>query len=290
MKKTVAICLMSVFCILFGLCSSCTTEKQVKKTSELAIMDASSIYKLQAFITANEKIETARRELEASYSEKMKNASPEQERDLRALFEKDMLAVANKERNPLNDRVQAAIAIVAAEKNITVVLDKSVVVTGAEDITDAVKDKFREEGELEHSNMNIGENSSVAYFDQDVVRTLSMFRDVDKKMHEEWIKAREEIASKAKTASAEEIRQLTAKHEKRLSDMNASLTTPLLKKVTDTVSDIAKENNVALVVGKQYVMYGGKNITDLVVDRLLGKTSPKVSGDDNDADAQNGDK
>lgn len=277
MKK---ICSLLVVMMIFAAavaCSSCTPEKkETVKTCEMAVIDTASVYKLQAFIKANEKIAEARNSLQASYAEKMKGLPEGRLKDLQGLFEKDMMAVVNKEMTPLKDRVQAAIAIVAAEKGITVVMDKSVVVTGAEDITDAVKDKFREEGELSAPSLDIGEKSVVAYFDQDVVRTLPMFRDADKKMQAEWTKAREQIAEKSKTSTPEQVRVFTAECEKRLGALSNQTMTPLLKKVTDTVNDVAKEKGYVLVVGKQYVMYGGKNITDQVADRLLGK---KPAGD-----------
>ena len=280
MKKISAIIISLLICVSTFLCTSCSEDKNKeqanKSTCELAIIDSSSIYKLQAFLKANEKINEARASLEQSYAEKMKNASDDSQRaDINALFEKDLQAVINKETTPLKDRVQAAIALVSADKKITVVMDKSVVVTGAEDITDAVKDKFREEGDLNAPDVDI--NSSVAYFDQDVVRSLPMFRDSDKKMREAWTKAREDIATKSKTMTDEQIRVLTADYEKKLKAMNDSISVPLLKKVNDTVTEIAKEKKYTLVVGKEYVMYGGKNITDEVVDRLLGKKTSSTS-------------
>ncbi len=280
MKKISAIIISLLICVSTFLCTSCNDndkEQTKKSTCELAIIDTASVYKLQAFLKANEKINQARLSLEQSYSEKMKDASESQKADLNALFEKDLQSVINKEINPLKDRVQASIALVATEKKITIVMDKSVVVTGAEDITDAVKDKFREEGDLNAPDVEIGENSSVAYFDQDVVRSLPMFRDSDKKMREAWTKAREDIANKSKTMTDEQIRVLTADYEKKLKAMNDSISVPLLKKVNDTVSEVAKEKKYLLVVGKEYVMYGGKNITDEVVDRLLGKKSSSTS-------------
>lgn len=281
MKKISAVLFSLLICISTFLCASCSDSKNKeqsnKSTCEIAVIDSASIYKLQAFLKANEKISKARADLEQSYSEKIKNASESQKADINSLFEKDLQALINKEITPLKDRVQASIALVANEKKVTVVMDKSVVVTGAEDITDAVKDKFREEGDLNASDIDTGANSSVAYFDQDVVRSLPMFRDSDKKMREAWTKAREDIANKSKTMTDEQIRVLTADYEKKLKVMNDSISVPLLKKVNDTVSEVAKEKKYVLVVGKEYVMYGGKNITDEVVDRLLGKKSSSDS-------------
>jgi len=281
MKKISAVLFSLLICVSTFLCASCSDDKNKeqanKSTCEIAVIDSASIYKLQAFLKANEKITQARASLEQSYSEKMKGVSDSQKADINALFEKDLQSVINKEINPLKDRVQNSIAIIAAEKKVTVVMDKSIVVTGAEDITDAVKDKFREEGDLNTSDIDIGANSKVAYFDQEVVRSLPMFRDSDKKIREAWTKAREDIATKSKTMTDEQIRVLTADYEKKLKMMNDSISVPLLKKVNDTVSEVAKEKKYVLVVGKEYVMYGGKNITDEVVDRLLGKKSSSTS-------------
>jgi Skp family chaperone for outer membrane proteins len=46
---------------------------------------------------------------------------------------------------------------------------------------------------------------------------------------------------------------------------------PLLKKVSDTVEETAKEQGLVLVLDQENVMYGGVNLTDAVTKKLLLK-------------------
>ena len=102
MKKISAVLFSLLICVSTFLCASCSDSKNKeqsnKSTCEIAVIDSASIYKLQAFLKANEKISKARADLEQSYSEKIKNASESQKADINSLFEKDLQALINKEK------------------------------------------------------------------------------------------------------------------------------------------------------------------------------------------------
>ena len=243
-------------------------EKDTTLNSELAVIDKSAIMKMSAFIKSNEKVAEAITALEKSYSEQMKKASPEEQKELYARFRQESTTVRNKELNSLMSRVAGAISVVAKEKNIKVVLDKSIVVTGAPDITEAVKDKFKSDENFSESAENIGSDSTVGYFDQSVIMALNLFRNADTMMQNELKAATEEFQKKAPSMNDEQKKEFIMNQEKRLEAKRGAIMTPLLNKVTTTVESVAKQKNLVLVLDKQYVMYGGRNITEDVVKDL----------------------
>ncbi len=265
-------------CFILGLavfCASCQPKPQEEKkqNSEIGVIDKSAIMKMAAFKKANEKIAVAIQELEKSYSQQMKGASQEQQQELYARFRQESEMVRNKDLNVLMGRVQSAIEIVAKEKNLKVVLDKSIVVTGSEDITEDVKEKFRAEGDLPAAQGNIGDSSVVGYFDQDVVRTLQIFRDGEKKMQAEFENARKDVAKRSASLSKEKQQELIASYDRQLEAKRAAIMSPLFDKVTFTVKSVAEKENMVLILDKQYVMYGGRNVTDKVVESLNGSSA-----------------
>ena len=61
--------------------------------------------------------------------------------------------------------------------------------------------------------------------------------------------------------------------EARLESLQQQKLTPLLKAVNDSVEEVAKQEGLSLVLDTQHVMYGGRNLTELVVDTFLKKIS-----------------
>jgi hypothetical protein len=59
--------------------------------------------------------------------------------------------------------------------------------------------------------------------------------------------------------------------EARLQAMQEQKMGPLVKAVTDSVAEVAKAENLSLVLDTQHVMHGGRNLTELVVDNFLKK-------------------
>ncbi|MPN12526.1 hypothetical protein SDC9_159844 [bioreactor metagenome] len=53
---------------------------------------------------------------------------------------------------------------------------------------------------------------------------------------------------------------------------------PLYQKVTASVNEVSKAQGVSLVLDKQNVMYGGRNITDSVVETFLQKVGQPAEG------------
>ncbi len=256
-------------------CASCQSQPKPTENkvvvSEIGVIDRGAILKMSIFQKADEKIAAAAKTLETSYAAKMKGLDQKKQQELYTRFQREIAIIRNKEINPLMDRAQAAIALVAQEKKLTVIIDKNIVVTGAQDITEAVKEKIKSEGELPSPSTNIGENSKVGYFAQDVVRNLKMFVDIDKALDQEFVKLKKEADAQAEGLSAEKRQALYKTYELKMVSKKDALTRPVIAKVNKSVEETAKKENLVLVLDKQYVMYGGKNITEQVVNSFNAK-------------------
>jgi len=242
------------------------------KKTEVGSLDREVIFKLSEFTKANDRVNEKVGELNKQYEKLAKNVkSPEQQEELMLRFRQDVETIKANEIKPLFDKAQAAVAIIAIEKKMKVVLDKKIVVCGAADITEEVKTKFKSSDELKTPSDNIGKDSKIGYFDQDVVRSIKMFRDTDKQIFDSFQKLKRDLDEQSKNLSDKEKEKLFAEYNARFMKERQQKYVPLLKKVTRTVEEVAKKKELNMVLDKQFVMYGGRNVTDEVVETLTTK-------------------
>jgi outer membrane protein len=246
-------------------------DRYFKKT-EVGSLDRDVIFKLSEFMKANEKVNEKVAELNKQYEKLAKSApKPEQQEELMLRFRQDVETLKANEIKPLLDKAQAAIAIIAIEKKMKVVLDKKIVVCGAVDITEEVKAKFKAPEEIKTPSENIGKDSKIGYFDQDVVRSIKMFRDTDKQIFDSFQRLKKDLEDQSRNLSDAEKEKLFNEYNTRFMKEREQKYVPLLKKVTKTVEEVARKKELNMVLDKQFVMYGGKNVTDEVVETLNSK-------------------
>lgn len=73
-----------------------------------------------------------------------------------------------------------------------------------------------------------------------------------------------ELRGKAGT----KLQAARAEREQKLQDMETKLLTQLQNKILKTVSDVAKGQNVEIVVDKQALLYGGRDLTSIVIQKM----------------------
>lgn len=297
-KKTVAIVAAIVALIVIGIGTWMFLSPGGMMSSpakKVGCIDASAIYALDEFKNAEKQIadfaEKKNKEFEKAVSEK--NGKEGAETELQLLYSKlqgEVEVNRNKIILPLNNRVSAAVASVSASKGLNVVLDKRVVVCGVPDITEDVKKLFQQKGELKVPAEEDTSDSPVAYFDSSIVRKLKVFGEVDIKLSQARADMMREFEKKAPSLSASEREALQREMAARFEALSQQQYAPLYQKVNNSVNKVAKDLGISLVLNKQTVMYGGRNITDEVIDTfnasLSNDTAEAASAADSKAAAK----
>lgn len=250
---------------------------------KVGCIDADAIYALDEFKDAEKKMqefsEAKAKEFDKAVKEKTGKEGAEAE--LQLLYNKlqgEVEVNRNKIILPLNNRVSAAIAIVSASKGLKVVLDKRIVVCGVPDVTEDVIKLFRQKGELKLPSEEDTSDSPVAYFDQGIVRKLKVFGEVDIRLSQARTDMMREYEKKAPSLSAAEREALQREISARFEALSQQQYGPLYQKVNNAVNQVAKNLGISLVLNKQTVMYGGRNITDEVIDTFNASlTAPSES-------------
>ncbi|MFP4497210.1 MAG: OmpH family outer membrane protein [Vulcanimicrobiota bacterium] len=232
------------------------------------------------FKTANEKAQELTKEYEKKFEEETKNLDENNPEDvqkileLRQEYQKKLMEESNQLTYPLMKKAEAAVAAVALEKGLHTVLDKGVVVAGTQDITKEVIQKMNENEKIEMPDeeqlSELSKDSRIGYFDKTVVVSLPDFRKADEQLQQLEQELREEMTKEfeGKELTEEQQMQMQIMFAQRLRQEQENLYAPLFRQVNRSVKEVAEEENLDLVVNKEHVMYGGKNLTDKVANKL----------------------
>lgn len=276
--KNMALAAALGFSLLFQ--AGCNTEKPAVK--KIASIDESVIYDLPMFTDADKKLKEWRDAEVKKRTKALEGKSDEEKQKAVQEFQQELEIKTNETIKPLKDKARAAVATVAAKNGIEVMLDKKIVVYGVDDLTDQVKETLGSGAELTYPEEKEGQfdKAPIGYFDPEVVRSLKVFKEAQLDLLQErdrMLKAVRDQLEKAKKDGKEpspaEMQAMQKQVEARLQALEEQKMTPLVKAVTDSVEEVAKAEGLSLVVDTQHVMYGGRNLTENVVEKFLKKVS-----------------
>lgn len=242
---------------------------------EVGGVDAGRLRKVPDFEKATAEVEALQKRYydELAAAEKSKQYTPDQlvkmaKEDRKKLMQRQLQLM-----NPLNDRMAGAIAAVAKEQHMTVILDKHVAVSGVPDITDTVIAKFNANPGLKPPEAEDLEKmrSPIGYFDPVLIRQMSAFGKADDQFQAMYAQMKAEFQRKAQKLPAAAQQQLEARYSTALEQARAKLYAPLNAKVKQAVEVAAKSRGLSLVLDTKFVMFGGENITEDVVKHFLGR-------------------
>lgn len=252
------------------------TQGAKAAAKKVASIDESAIYGMDEFKKAQE---TLTKWADEESEKRRKEVEGKSDAEKEAAFKQFQLELQKKEAetlNPLKDKVRAAIAITAQNKGVTVVLDKKIVVYGVPDVTEDIKAILAKGEKLEYPKDEIDPTQSpIGYFDQNVVRSLKAFKEAELAVAQERAtqiqRIQKEFEKENRQPTPAEMQSIQQTLEARLQAVQEQKMGPLVKAVTDSVAEVAKAENLSLVLDTQHVMHGGRNLTEQVVDSFLKK-------------------
>lgn len=278
--------LLCLFTLTLAGCPTSTSDPAKK----VAALDGEAIYELPAFKKANDDLKAWAEKRSEELKKEMEGKPDKEKANLQRQFQLDLQKQTNDAFTKLRQRADGAVAKVARDKGALVVLDKKIVVYGVPEITDDVKAAFGDKKEFSEADaITLPEEQDtsgapVGYFDQTVVRALKVFQQADLDIANERRKLIEamqtELGDKPKPS---DVQQMQKALQLRLEAFTEQKMAPLVKAVNDSVEEVAKAEGLSLVLDKQHVMYGGRNMTEQVVETFLKKV-----GSIGDAPAEEG--
>ncbi len=236
--------------------------------TDIGSLDQAALAALPSFQIANKQLNDYGNNLRKQYVGRAQHASQSDQQRLAAEFQSKM---ADKQRQlfgPLFNKAQVAIASVASSKNLSVVVDKRIVVFGGQDITGSVRDLLSSVGDPVPP-VSTPPPSKVGYVDQaaiDLTPKVKAATDEFVKFKNDQDKA---AAEKLKAAKTDAERDAILKdYRKTLDDKQNQSLKPMVDSTRSAISDIAKGKGLILVVDKGNIVFGGMDITKDVTEKL----------------------
>jgi outer membrane protein len=234
----------------------------------IGYVDQATLSSMPAFASANSAFNAYGAHLQEQYRARARNASQAQQQQLVQQFQAQM---ADKQRQifgPLFARAQVAIASVASSRNLSVVVDKQIVISGGVDITNDVRDLLAGPGDPVPP-VNTPPPSTVGYVDQAQIDGLPAVKSATADFAKFKAAEDQQMAARFKNArSASDRDALMKEYQKALTDKQNQTLKPLADKTTAAMADVARKRGLVLVVDRGNVIYGGTDITADVTSAL----------------------
>ena len=236
--------------------------------TDIGALDQSALAALPQFQAANKQLNDYGNSLRNSYINRAKKASQAEQQRLAGEFQRKMADRQRQLFGPLFGKAQAAIASVASSKNLSVVVDKRIVVFGGTDITGNVRDLLSGPGDPVPPQSS-PPPSNVGYVDQaaiDQTPKVKAATDDFQKFQADQQKAAQD---KLKSAKTDADRDAVLKDYRKMLDDHQNVTLkPVVDSTRAAISDVAKSKGLILVVDKGNVVFGGTDITKDVTAKL----------------------
>ena len=238
--------------------------------TDIGAIDQNALATLPAFQQANRQLNSYGATLQKQYSGRAAHASQQEQQRLAAEFQQKMAEKQRQLFGPLFSKAQVAVASVASSKNLSVVVDKRIVVYGppGQDITQNVKDLLGGVGDPVPPVAS-PPPSKVGFVDQQAVDATPKVKaatDAFVKFKNDQDKA---AADKLKTAKTDADRDVILKdYRKTLDDEQQRSLKPVVEQTRGAIADVAKAKGLMLVIDRGNIIFGGTDITSDVTAKL----------------------
>jgi outer membrane protein len=237
--------------------------------TDVGFMDQSAVGSLPAFASANAQLAQYRAQITSQYEAAMKGAKSDADRQrVQMEFQQKFSDKQREIVGPIFSRAQLAIASIAENKKLSVIVDKRIVVYGGVDVTKDVIGAVTSSSAIAPPSATPAP-SEIGFVDQSALDSMPKLKSASDEMATFASDQRKTFSQKMKDAKTDADRQQVAKdYNKTLSDKQDQLLKPLVDQTKSATAEAAKKHNVLLVIDRADIIFGGTDITKDVQDAL----------------------
>jgi outer membrane protein len=237
--------------------------------TDVGFVDQSDLANLPVFLTANRQLATYKSQLDGQYNAQVRRVrSDAQRQQLTLQFQQQLNDKQREIVGPLFQRAQLAIAAVSTSRNLSIVVDKRIVIFGGQDITKDVEAVFSSQQAIQPPAAT-PPPSEIGYVDQNVLDGVPKVQTANAAMQQFETTQRQVYSARIAQARApSEKQQILTEYNKTINDKQNELLKPLVDQTRSATSDVARKKNLILVLDKADVIYGGTDITPDVQNAL----------------------
>jgi outer membrane protein len=237
--------------------------------TDVGYIDQAELASLPVFVNANRQLAAYKSQLDAQFNGQLRRQRSDAAKQQLALqFQQQLNDKQREIVGPLFQRAQLAIAAVSSSRNLSIIVDKRIVIYGGQDITKDVQAVFASPQAIQPPSAT-PPPSDIGYVDQTVLDGVPKVQTANTSMQAFETTQRQVYSARIASArSPSEKQQLLQEFNKSISDKQDQLLKPLVDQTRAATSDVARKKNLLLVVDKADVIYGGTDITTDVQNAL----------------------
>jgi outer membrane protein len=237
--------------------------------TDVGFVDQAELANLPVFVAANRQLFAYKAAMDQQFAGAIKQAKSDADKQRISMqFQQQYSDKQREIVGPLFNRAQLAIAAVSATRNLSVVVDKRIVIYGGQDITKDVETLFSSNQAIQPPSAS-PPPSEIGFVDQTVLDGLPKVKAANDEMNSYASTQRALYAPKMAAAKSDaDKRQIYQQFNKLLSDKQETLLKPLVDQTKAATADAARKRNVLLVIDRADVIYGGTDITTDVQNDL----------------------
>lgn len=237
--------------------------------ADVGYVDQAELANLPVFVAANRQLASYKAQLDAQFNNQVKHVRSDADKQQVTLqFQQQLNDKQREIVGPLFQRAQLAIAAVSSSRNLSIVVDKRIVIYGGQDITKDVEAVFASQQAISPPAAT-PPPSEIGYVDQNALDSVPKVQTANNAMSQFETTQRQVYSARiAQTRNSNDKQQLLAEYSKLVSDKQDELLKPLVDQTRSVTSDVARKKNLLLVVDKADVIYGGTDITTDVQNAL----------------------
>jgi outer membrane protein len=237
--------------------------------TDVGYIDQSDLANLSVFVAANRQLAKYKAQLDSQFNAQVKRARTDADKQQVALqFQQELNDKQREIVGPLFQRAQLAIAAVSASRNLSIVVDKRVVIYGGQDITKDVEAVFTSPQAIQPPAAT-PPPSEIGYVDQSALDGVPKVQTANSAMQQFETTQRQIYSARiAQARSPSEKQQILQEFNKTVSDKQDQLLKPLVDQTRGATAKVARKKSLLLVIDKADVIYGGTDITTDVQNEL----------------------
>jgi outer membrane protein len=239
--------------------------------TDVGFVDQAELANLPVFVNANRALASYKAQLDAQYNGQLRRARTDaQKQQITLQFQQQFNDKQREIVGPLFQRAQLAIAAVSSSRNISVVVDKRIVIYGGQDVTKDVETIFSSPQAVSPP-VSTPPPSEIGFVDQSVLDGIPKVQNANTAMSQFESTQRQLYSAKmAQARSDSDRKQIMQQYNKLVADKQDELLKPLVDQTQRATAEVARKKNLLLVVDRADVIYGGSDIT-ADVQNALGK-------------------
>jgi outer membrane protein len=237
--------------------------------TDVGFIDQAELANLPVFVDANRQLQGYKAQLDAQFANAMKSATSDADKQRISLqFQQQYSDKQREFVGPLFQRAQLAIAQVASVRNLSVVVDKRIVIFGGQDVTKDVETLFASNQAIQPPTASPAP-SEIGFVDQSVLDGLPKVKSANDQMSQYAATQRSLFAPRMQLAHTDaEKSQILAEYNKTVSAKQDELLKPLVDQTKAATAAVAASKKLLLVVDRGDIIYGGTDITADVQNAL----------------------